>query len=77
MKKIYVIGVWGIGISWIARYYNENGYQVFGSDKTDSELIATLQNEWIDIIIWENNERIDTSFEKIIYTEAIPKTQSE
>ncbi|MGE4443637.1 MAG: UDP-N-acetylmuramate--L-alanine ligase [Candidatus Altimarinota bacterium] len=77
MKKIYVIGVGGIGISGIARYYNENGYQVFGSDKTDSELIATLQNEGIDIIIGENSERIDTSFEKIIYTEAVPKSQSE
>lgn len=77
MKKIYVIGVWGIWISWIARYYNENGYQVFWSDKTDSELIHTLQNEWMNIIIWENSENIDNSFEKIIYTEAVPKTQSE
>lgn len=77
MKKIYVIGIWGIGISWIARYYNEHNYEVFGSDKTDSELIQTLKKEWINIIIGEDAEKIDRSFEKVIYTEAVPKTQNE
>lgn len=77
MKKIYVIWIWWIWISWIARYYNENWYQVFWSDKTDSELIHKLRSEWIDIIIWEDNKRIDETFEKVIYTEAIPKTQIE
>lgn len=77
MKKIYIIGIWGIGISWIARYYNEHGYEVHGSDKTDSELIQKLQSEWMNIIIWEDAERINESFEKVIYTEAVPKTQIE
>lgn len=77
MKKVYVIWVWWIWVSWIARYYHENGYQVFWSDKTDSELIHTMQNEGIDIIIGEDDSRIDETFEKVIYTEAIPKTQKE
>lgn len=77
MKKIYVIWIWWIWISWIARYYNENWYIVYWSDKTDSELIKKLKSEWIDIIIWEDSNRIDESFEKIIYTEAVPTTQSE
>ncbi len=77
MKKVYVIWVWWIWVSWIARYYNENWYQVYWSDKTWSELIWKLQKEWINIIIWEDGNRIDNSFEKIVYTEAIPKTQSE
>lgn len=77
MKKIYVIWIWWIWISWLARYYNENWYKVFWSDKTNSELIKKLKNEWISIIIWENDKLIDNSFEKIIYTEAIPNNQSE
>ena len=77
MKKIYIIWIWWIWISGIARYYNENWYKVYWSDKTDSELIKKLKSEWIDIIIWENSERIDNTFDKIIYTEAVPKTQSE
>lgn len=77
MKKIYVIWIGGIGISGIARYYNENGYQVFGSDKVDSELIHILQKEGIYIQIGEFPEHIDATFEKVIYTEAVPKIQSE
>lgn len=77
MKKIYIIGTGWIWVSWIARYYNENGYQVYGSDKTDSELIHAMKKEWINIIIGEDEGRLDTSFEKVVYTEAIPKNQSE
>lgn len=76
-KKIYVIWVWGIWVSAIARYYNENWYEVYWSDVCSSELIETLQSEWINIIIWSDRSRIDTSLEKIVYTEAIPETQDE
>lgn len=76
-KKIYVIWVGGIWVSAIARYYNENGYQVFASDSTDSQLIETLKSEWIDIIIWEDKNRIDSTFEKVVYTEAVWIEQSE
>ena len=77
MKKVYIIWVWWIWISWIARYYNQIWYKVFWSDKTNSELIQKMIWEWIDIIIWEDESRINVNFDKIIYTEAVPKTQSE
>lgn len=77
MKKIYVIWIWWIWISAIARYYKQNWFEVFWSDMTDSELISNLKNEWIDIVIWERSEFIDNSFEKVIYTEAIPNSQKE
>lgn len=76
-KKIYIIWIGWIWISAIARYYLERWYQVFWSDKTNSELIEKLKNEWINIIIWEDNKRLDNSFELVVYTEAIPKEQSE
>ncbi|MBF0913714.1 hypothetical protein HXK64_02005 [Candidatus Gracilibacteria bacterium] len=76
-KKVYFIGIGGIGISALARYYNEIGWQVYGSDKVDSELISKLKSENIDIIIGQDPSRIDNSFDLIVYTEAIPETQSE
>ena len=76
-KKIYFIWIWGIWISALARYYNEIWYKVYWSDKTSSELIENLKKENIDIIIWQDKNRIDNSFEKIIYTEAIKKEQEE
>ncbi len=77
MKKIYIIGIWWIWISAIARYYNQNWYEVYWSDSYDSELIQNLKNEWIDIIIWNIPERIDNNFEKVIYTEAIREDNKE
>jgi len=77
MEKIYLIWIWWIWISAIARYYKENWYEVYWSDKYDSELISKLKDEWINIIIWERADFIDNSFKKIIYTEAIPEIQSE
>jgi len=76
-KKVYIIWIWWIGISAIARYYLNAWYLVFGSDKTNSELIEKLKKEWCDIIIWIDESRVNNSFEKIIYTEAIQKTQAE
>jgi UDP-N-acetylmuramate--alanine ligase len=76
-KKIYVIWVWWIWVSAIARYYNESWYIVYASDSCNSELIETLQAEWIKIIIWADKSRLDNTFERTVYTEAIPNTQEE
>lgn len=76
-KKVYIIWIWWIGTSWIARYYHTQWYDVFWSDLTDSQLIQQLQNEGMNIIIWCDENLIDTSFEKVIFTEAIPNTQKE
>ncbi len=77
MKKVYFIWIWWIGVSAVARYYNENWWQVFWSDKFWSELVGTLKKEWMDIIIWEDETRITNEFDLVIYTEAIPNIQIE
>ena len=64
LKKVYFIWIGWIWISAIARYYKENWFNVYGSDKFDSELIWSLKKEWIDIIIWERPDFIDKSFKK-------------
>lgn len=75
--KIYIIWIGWIWISAIARYYMTQSYTVYWSDITNSELITDLQNEWVNVIIWERAELIDKSFDLVIYTEAIPNNQSE
>ncbi len=87
MNKVYLIWIGWIWVSALARFYKQNWWDVFWSDKTNSELLESLQNEWIDIIIWEDEKRIEEFFMKnweiwnynslVIYTEAIPKNQVE
>jgi len=46
---IYFVGIGGIGMSALARLYKKLGYQVFGYDKTNSELLQELTKEGISI----------------------------
>ena len=43
MKNVYFIGIGGIGMSALARYYKFKGYNVAGYDRTPSELTAKLE----------------------------------
>jgi len=76
-NKVYIIWIGWIWVSAIARYYLSQNYEVHGSDLVKSELTDSLKKEWVKIIIWESSDTIDDSFSKIIYTEAVKKTQSE
>ena len=48
-RHIYFIGIGGIGMSAIARYYNTKGYKVSGYDKTPSPLTHALEAEGIEV----------------------------
>ena len=49
MTNVYFIGIGGIGMSAIARYYHAKGFKVSGYDKTPSPLTHALENEGIDV----------------------------
>ncbi|MFT4876455.1 MAG: UDP-N-acetylmuramate--alanine ligase, partial [Bacteroidia bacterium] len=46
-KNIYFLGIGGIGMSALARYFHAQGYMVSGYDKTPSPLTNKLQQEGI------------------------------
>ena len=49
MKNVYFIGIGGIGMSALARYYKFKGFCVAGYDRTPSELTAQLEKEGISV----------------------------
>ena len=53
-KDIYFIGIGGIGMSAIARYYKFKGYEVSGYDRTPSELTRELEKEGISVHYEDN-----------------------
>lgn len=79
LKNIYFIGIGGIGMSAIARYYNTKGYKVSGYDKTPSPLTHALEGEGIEVHYEDNIEFIpkDTESTLVVYTPAIPKDMGE
>ena len=82
-KHIYLIGVGGIGMSALARYFNAKGKQVCGYDKVQSNLCIVLESEGIKIHYNDSIEKIpqyikDANCNEIlvIYTPAISKKNS-
>ena len=76
-SSVYFLGVGGIGMSAIARYFNSRGVKVSGYDKTETSLTQTLVAEGINIHYEDNIELIDKDAVLIVYTPAVPKDHKE
>ena len=79
MKNIYFIGIGGIGMSAIARYYNAKGFKVSGYDKTPSPLTHALESEGIEVHYEDNTDFVpkDVAETLVVYTPAVPKDMGE
>ncbi|GAB4008182.1 UDP-N-acetylmuramate--L-alanine ligase [Spirosoma migulaei] len=82
-KYIYFLGIGGIGMSALARWFRVNGYTVAGYDKTPTALTDALQAEGMTIHFTEDVDQIPAAFREnpaetlVIYTPAVPKTHAE
>lgn len=78
INRVYLIGIGGIGMSGLARYFKRRGCVVCGYDKTCTPLTSALMNEGIPVVFNDEVDNIPVSFmEKdphtlVIYTPAIP-----
>ena len=77
IKNIYFIGIGGIGMSALARYFNTQGVKVSGYDKTPTLLTDDLIKEGIQIHFEDDLNQIDKEATVIVYTPAIPSDHSE
>ena len=77
IKKVYFIGIGGIGMSAIARFFNERGVEVSGYDKTPTALTAQLERENIKVHFDDNITKAPLNADLVIYTPAIPKDHNE
>ncbi|MFY7827590.1 MAG: UDP-N-acetylmuramate--L-alanine ligase [Flectobacillus sp.] len=83
LKYVYFLGIGGIGMSAIARWFIANGYQLAGYDKTATPLTQALEKEGAQIHFVDDVAQIpseflaDTSQTLVVYTPAIPKNHTE
>ena len=77
IQKIYFIGIGGIGMSALARYFLSKGTQVSGYDKTITALTETLEKEGINIHYTEDVNCIPKDVDIVVYTPAIPAAHAE
>jgi UDP-N-acetylmuramate--alanine ligase len=83
LKHIYFLGIGGIGMSAIARWFIANGYSLAGYDKTATPLTDALQKEGISVHFSDDISLIPTDFlanpsqTLVVYTPAIPANHTE
>ena len=79
IKQVYLIGIGGIGMSGLARYFQHLGCKVSGYDRTETELTMTLVAEGIDVVYQDEVSLIPAAFGQaaeanlVIFTPAVPK----
>lgn len=83
VNSVYFLGIGGIGMSALARYFISLGCKVAGYDKTKTSLTQALEQEGMQVHYDENTEAIPTEIKNnepntlVIFTPAIPKNNVE
>jgi len=77
IKRVYFVGIGGIGMSALARFFKEQGTEVSGYDKTETELTKHLVNEGMDVHYTDDINLVDKAAELVVYTPAIPANHKE
>ena len=75
--SVYFIGIGGIGMSALARYFKNLGATVSGYDKTITPLTRELEAEGIDVHFEEDINAIPKDVDVVVYTPAIPPDHKE
>lgn len=73
ISRVYFIGIGGIGMSALARYFSSRGVTVSGYDKTETPLSKQLEQEGISIHYTDDINLLDRDAELVVYTPAVPK----
>lgn len=82
ITNVYFIGIGGIGMSALARYFNANGKVVAGYDRTSTDITEMLEKEGIKVHFTDEVKAIPNSFKNVettlvVYTPAVPKDHKE
>jgi UDP-N-acetylmuramate--alanine ligase len=82
VNNVFFIGIGGIGMSALARYFKSVGKAVSGYDKTPSEITSALEDLGIVIHFKDDVQFIEKIYNNtnetlVVYTPAIPKTHSQ
>lgn len=77
IQTVYFLGIGGIGMSALARYFSLHGCEVSGYDKTKTQLTSDLESEGIAIHYTPSPDTIPMNADLVVYTPAIPQNHSE
>lgn len=71
IKKIFFVGIGGIGVSALAKLFSAQGWKVSGSDKYSSEITDELKKRGIKVFIGHKEKNLDSDTDLVIYSAAV------
>lgn len=77
LHTVYFVGIGGIGMSALARYFAGQGMAVHGYDRTATDLTRLLEEEGATIHYEEDVDQIPDQVDLVVYTPAVPATHKE
>ena len=77
LKRIYFIGIGGIGMSALARYFHKHGIDVHGYDRTATDLTRALAVDGMHIHYEDDIAYIPENVDLVIWTPAVPADHKE
>src|SRR3989338_8501569 len=76
-KKIYMVGVGGIGMSALAQLFAAQGAAVSGSDREESPVTRVLVQKGVPVIVGQTAANVPKDASLIIYSDAVPQDNPE
>jgi len=77
ISRVYFLGIGGIGMSALAKYFNAQNVTVSGYDKTVTSLTQEMERSGIKIHYTEDVQLLDKEAQLVVYTPAVPKDHAE
>ncbi|MET0637053.1 MAG: UDP-N-acetylmuramate--L-alanine ligase [Chitinophagaceae bacterium] len=77
IREVYFIGIGGIGMSAVARYFHAHGVKVSGYDKTPTPLTRELEESGMPVHYEERPDLVPAKPDLVVYTPAIPANHAE
>lgn len=77
INRIYFIGIGGIGMSALARYFKKHGAEVHGYDRSETELTQALAAEGMYLHYEDDVKFIPENVDLVVFTPAVPKDHVE
>jgi len=77
IRSVYFLGIGGIGMSSLSRYFRQLGARISGYDRTPTPLTNALINEGMEIHFEEDPGSIPNTIDLVVWTPAVPKDNLE
>src|SRR3989344_5637559 len=77
VKKVFMVGVGGIGMSALAQLYAAHGIRVSGSDREESPATKMLAQKGVAVFIGQKAEQVPPDVDLLVYSDAVPADNPE